>query len=153
MSEGFYRAPEAFHFEDLDQSYRGELPADKSTPILDIGCGHGRMLAFLSRHGYTDLRGVDRDEEVVSWAAANVTPNVEVVSDTRTHHCDTENTDAPRRPSIRATAQRVARAAVPSTPSGGWRIRRGTGPRRRRANSSGSTFPNVILHLTQGYLG
>ena len=81
MSDGFYRTPESFRFEDLDQSYRSELPADKSTPILDIGCGHGRMLAFLSRHGYTDLRGVDRDEEVLKWAAANVTPNVEVVSD------------------------------------------------------------------------
>ncbi len=81
MSDGFYQAPESFRFEDLDQSYRSELPADKATPILDIGCGHGRMLAFLARHGYTDLRGVDRDEEVLKWAAANVTPNVEVVSD------------------------------------------------------------------------
>ena len=81
MSEGFYRAPESFRFEDLDQSYGSELPEDKSTPILDIGCGHGRVLAFLSRHGYTDVRGVDRDEEILKWAAANVTPNVEVVSD------------------------------------------------------------------------
>ena len=81
MSEGFYQTPESFRFEDLDQSYRSELPADKSTPILDIGCGHGRVLAFLSGRGYTDLRGVDRDEEVLKWAAANVTPNVELVSD------------------------------------------------------------------------
>ena len=81
MSEGFYRAPESFRFEDLDQAYRSELPDDKSTPILDIGCGHGRVLAFLSGRGYTDVRGVDRDEEVLKWAAANVTPNVEVVSD------------------------------------------------------------------------
>ena len=62
MSEGFYRAPESFRFEDLDQAYRSELPDDKSTPILDIGCGHGRVLAFLSGRGYTDVRGVDRDE-------------------------------------------------------------------------------------------
>ena len=81
MSEGCHRVPESFRFEDLDQAYGSELPADKSTPILDIGCGFGRMLAFLSGRGYTDLRGVDRDEEVLKWAATNVTPNVEVVSD------------------------------------------------------------------------
>ena len=81
MSEGFYQVPESFRFEDLDQAYRSELPADKSTPILDIGCGFGRVLAFLSQRGYTDVRGVDRDEEILKWAAANVTPNVEVVSD------------------------------------------------------------------------
>ena len=75
------RPPESFRFEDLDQSYASELPADKSTAILDIGCGYGRMLAFLSERGYTDLRGIDRDEDVLKWAAVNVTPNVEVVSD------------------------------------------------------------------------
>ena len=80
-SKGFYELPEPFRLEDLEQSYRSELPADKSTPILDIGCGHGRVLAFLLGHGYTDLRGVDRDEEVLKWTAANVTPNVELVSD------------------------------------------------------------------------
>ena len=81
MSEGFYQAPESFRFEDLEQSYDRELPADKSTPILDIGCGHGRVLAFLAGRGYTNLYGVDRDEEVLKWAAANVTPNVEIVTD------------------------------------------------------------------------
>jgi SAM-dependent methyltransferase len=81
MSEGFYQPPESFRFDDLEQSYRHDLPGDKSTAILDVGCGHGRMLAFLSERGYTNLRGVDRDEDVLKWAAANVTPNVEAVSD------------------------------------------------------------------------
>ena len=81
MSEGFYEPPESLRLDDIEQAYRHELPADKSTAILDVGCGFGRMLAFLCERGYTDVRGVDRDEEALRWVAANVTPNVEVVSD------------------------------------------------------------------------
>ena len=81
MSKGFYKPPESFRFEDLEHAYRHDLPHDKSTAILDVGCGFGRVLAFLSERGYTNLWGVDRDEDVLKWTAANVTPNVEVVSD------------------------------------------------------------------------
>ena len=81
MNKGFYKPPESFRFEDLEQAYRSDLPDDKSTAILDVGCGFGRVLAFLADRGYTNLRGVDRDEDVLKWAAENVTPNVEAVFD------------------------------------------------------------------------
>lgn len=35
------------------------LPTDKSSWILDIGCGEGSLLAFLRESGYTNLAGFD----------------------------------------------------------------------------------------------
>jgi SAM-dependent methyltransferase len=35
------------------------LPADRQTPVLDMGCGPGYFLYLLDRLGYTDLTGVD----------------------------------------------------------------------------------------------
>jgi SAM-dependent methyltransferase len=35
------------------------LPADRQTPVLDLGCGPGYMLYLLDRLGYSDLTGVD----------------------------------------------------------------------------------------------
>jgi len=37
------------------------LPADRSTPVLDIGCGSGQFLYFLRGEGYTNLLGLDLD--------------------------------------------------------------------------------------------
>ena len=34
---------------------------DHSDPILDLGCGSGAWLARLTRHGFTDLAGIDQD--------------------------------------------------------------------------------------------
>jgi 2-polyprenyl-3-methyl-5-hydroxy-6-metoxy-1,4-benzoquinol methylase len=41
------------------------LPADRETPILDIACGEGALLAFLQEQGYTDLSGFDISPENV----------------------------------------------------------------------------------------
>ena len=45
----------------LELNYSAWLPQDKNAVILDLGCGDGRMLRFLSSKGYLDIRGVDRD--------------------------------------------------------------------------------------------
>jgi SAM-dependent methyltransferase len=39
--------------------FRAFLPAGKSAPILDVGCGSGSFLSALRTLGYTSLQGVD----------------------------------------------------------------------------------------------
>lgn len=45
----------------LELNYSAWLPRDRSAAILDLGCGDGRMLRFLSSKGYLNIHGVDRD--------------------------------------------------------------------------------------------
>ena len=44
------------------------FPADRSIPVLDIGCGHGALLYFLRQKGYSNVRGVDGSPEQVALA-------------------------------------------------------------------------------------
>src|SRR5262245_51502249 len=44
---------------------QGWLPKQRSTPILDIGCGSGQFLYFLREQGYHDVRGIDLDRDQV----------------------------------------------------------------------------------------
>jgi 2-polyprenyl-3-methyl-5-hydroxy-6-metoxy-1,4-benzoquinol methylase len=44
------------------------IPADKSSRIVDLGCGHGAFLYFLKESGYDDLQGVDVSAEQVELA-------------------------------------------------------------------------------------
>ena len=46
------------------------LPADRSAPILDVGCGRGYVLEDLAALGYTALSGIDRDTGQVAFARA-----------------------------------------------------------------------------------
>src|SRR5882724_5823063 len=46
------------------------IPADKSTKILDLGCGHGPWIHFLKEAGYTQLVGVETSLEQVAAAKA-----------------------------------------------------------------------------------
>jgi SAM-dependent methyltransferase len=39
------------------------LPADRSAPALDIGCGSGQFVYFLKHEGWTHAAGIDLDEE------------------------------------------------------------------------------------------
>jgi SAM-dependent methyltransferase len=50
--------------------WRGWLPAEHSTPILDVGCGPGLFVGYLRQAGYTDVTGIDRSAEEVERAAA-----------------------------------------------------------------------------------
>jgi SAM-dependent methyltransferase len=47
---------------------RGELPQDKASPILDIGCGYGQTLKALRRLGFTAVSGVDTCEDAIKHA-------------------------------------------------------------------------------------
>jgi 2-polyprenyl-3-methyl-5-hydroxy-6-metoxy-1,4-benzoquinol methylase len=51
-----------------DVYLRGWLPADKNAAILDVGCGYGCFLRFLSKRGYTNAAGVDVSAEQVELA-------------------------------------------------------------------------------------
>jgi SAM-dependent methyltransferase len=44
------------------------LPADRNTPVLDMGCGDGKFLFMLEQMGYTDITGVDLSPEQIARA-------------------------------------------------------------------------------------
>lgn len=44
------------------------LPSDKSSKILDIGCGYGRYLLALNNAGYINSEGIDISTEQISYA-------------------------------------------------------------------------------------
>lgn len=45
----------------LELNYSTWLPQNRNANILDLGCGDGRVLRFLSGKGYLNIYGVDRD--------------------------------------------------------------------------------------------
>ena len=47
---------------------RGWLPADRHTPVLDLGCGPGNFLFLMEKLGYTNLTGVDLSGEQIEMA-------------------------------------------------------------------------------------
>ena len=52
----------------INKVIKHHIPADKDGLILDLGCGYGAFLYFLSRKGYKDLGGVDASAEQVALA-------------------------------------------------------------------------------------
>lgn len=44
------------------------FPADRNASVLDLGCGHGTLLAFARQAGYRNVAGVDRSPEQVAAA-------------------------------------------------------------------------------------
>ncbi len=52
----------------LELNYSMWLPQDRRAAILDLGCGDGRMLRFLSTKGYLNIHGVDRDPVALALA-------------------------------------------------------------------------------------
>lgn len=63
-AEEHFRAPQAH----LMSIVRRHFPLDRTTPIVDIGCGHGALLYFLRQAGYENLRGVDTSKEQAALA-------------------------------------------------------------------------------------
>lgn len=45
------------------------LPADKTAPILDFGCGDGQLLSVAQKLGYSNLSGVDLSKGLLEKAA------------------------------------------------------------------------------------
>jgi SAM-dependent methyltransferase len=71
----------AREFDDLDLNYGPWLPVDRDAAILDIGCGPGRVLAYLHARGYRNLEGFDRDPDAVAAVRARVAARVSVGAD------------------------------------------------------------------------
>lgn len=55
---------------------RDWLPVDKSTNIVDLDCGGGKLLYFFKRMGYQNITGVDISPEQAKLAK-QVTSNVQ----------------------------------------------------------------------------
>ena len=72
--------PAAEHFQapraHLTSIIRRHFPADRKTPIVDIGCGHGALLYFLQKAGYENVRGVDTSPEQAELAQRLGVPGV-----------------------------------------------------------------------------
>lgn len=60
--------------------YGQYLPAAKSTPILDAGCGHGTLLHWLQAEGFTCAEGVDVSAEQVLLGRSLGIQNLQVGS-------------------------------------------------------------------------
>jgi SAM-dependent methyltransferase len=66
---GHQRAPSsserAAAARQLHARWKRWLPASRTAPVLDVGCGPGLFLAYLQQCGYTDVTGID-------WSASEV---------------------------------------------------------------------------------
>jgi len=66
-------------FERVYTHYlRDWLPSDREAPVLDLGCGDGKLLAFLAGKGFRRVVGVDRSEVQVA-RSRQLAPSAEVV--------------------------------------------------------------------------
>ena len=71
----FGKVPRRRWGKAYDYYLRGWLPKPKDCPILDLGCGDGRLLFFFKERGYSRLYGVDLSPEQVSLAQ-QVVPHI-----------------------------------------------------------------------------
>jgi SAM-dependent methyltransferase len=58
--------------------FRGWLPSDPDAPVLDLGCGSGQLLGFLTRSGLRSVVGVDRSPPQVE-RSRRAAPGAELV--------------------------------------------------------------------------
>lgn len=80
----------ASYYED---DYGKLLPEDKNIRILDIGCGMGHFLYYLSKKGYTNIKGVDLCDEQVKAAQKNVPlASIEKITDLKKFLSDNKET-------------------------------------------------------------
>lgn len=49
-------------------NFAGFLPPNRSSRILEIGCGYGKNIVALQKLGYTDVKGIDLSREQVGFA-------------------------------------------------------------------------------------
>ncbi len=64
-----FRADEAARWGRPYARYlAGWLPADADAEIVDLACGHGKLLHCLRQRGFANVRGVDRSPEQVAIA-------------------------------------------------------------------------------------
>lgn len=61
---------EQIHFDNpyYDKLIAAHLPPNTKVSILDLACGHGKLIHNLKKHGYKNVVGVDISEEQVAVA-------------------------------------------------------------------------------------
>ncbi len=57
----------------------GWLPINRDIPVLDLGCGGGEFLSFLSGRGFSNLIGIDASAQQMERAKKNV-PNARLIN-------------------------------------------------------------------------
>lgn len=57
------------------------LPEDKSSPILDVGCGWGHLLLYLWATGYRNLTGVEYSKEQFEMARTFLPPEIRIINE------------------------------------------------------------------------
>ncbi len=62
--------------EGYERQYGAVIPEDRSIRVLDIGCGQGHFLYFLSQKGYQCFEGIDTSHEQVHFCRKHVSENV-----------------------------------------------------------------------------
>jgi SAM-dependent methyltransferase len=67
--------PRAAYLGHLISHY---LPQARASRIIDLGCGHGAFLYFLSRAGYTKIAGVDTSAQQIELAHRLGIPQAEL---------------------------------------------------------------------------
>ena len=67
-----YHAHHSLHMEDLDFWLR--LAERQGGPLLELGCGTGRILVPLAQHGYR-VFGLDRDAAMLAYLRAHMPEN------------------------------------------------------------------------------
>ncbi|MFY9288650.1 MAG: class I SAM-dependent methyltransferase [Alphaproteobacteria bacterium] len=60
-------SPELYQDYQLPAYLKSRLPLNKGALIVDFGCGMGRMLKTLKAEGYTNVVGIDIEEEAVAY--------------------------------------------------------------------------------------
>jgi 2-polyprenyl-3-methyl-5-hydroxy-6-metoxy-1,4-benzoquinol methylase len=75
-------------YEGLRPFYRANhlpwLPADRTSAVIDIGCGAGHFVYFLRHEGFTKAEGIDASPEMVRQCEATGLPGI-VLADWREH--------------------------------------------------------------------
>jgi cyclopropane fatty-acyl-phospholipid synthase-like methyltransferase len=68
-----HTAAELAHFYQwCDARYFPTLAhLEKTSSMLEIGCGHGRILNYLKQKGFTNVKGIDVSEEQIELARKN----------------------------------------------------------------------------------
>src|SRR5580698_5087470 len=64
QAEEMFRPRRAY----LMQIIAKHLPSDRQVRILDLGCGHGAFLYFLTKAGYQNICGIDVSAEQIEVA-------------------------------------------------------------------------------------
>lgn len=60
----------------IERIIRQHFPSDRSTRIVDLGCGHGAFVYFAKKAGYVNVEGIDGSPEQVKAAQRLGIPGV-----------------------------------------------------------------------------